>query len=391
MTEIISTELSSQDLFVDAVYGGSRKGNYSDDPLPALLSVDNGAGFRCLGSPRTEVDTLKLLVLQTDFSNLDWPDELDIENGLFTYYGDKRGPGDLHDTKRDGNKIFRSIFEYCHGKPSPITAFPPILLFGKTGTYRDTKFLGLAVPGAKSMSSDEDLTAIWRTSTEGIRFQNYRATFTILNVPVVSRSWIRDAQNGLALTSPHAPKPWLDWINKREYDRLVAERTVGIRSTKEQTNLSTDEQSVISSIYNRFKDSPTGFESLAADLVGIAMPNAHNIEITRPWRDGGKDATGKYRICRGASGIDVDFAMEAKCYAINNGVGVKEISRLISRLRHRQFGVLVTTSYLASQAYKELKSDEHPVVILSAIDIAKLLLKKLGHPLDVQRWLEKNY
>ncbi|WP_444929135.1 restriction endonuclease [Microbulbifer sp. SSSA002] len=83
--------------------------------------------------------------------------------------------------------------------------------------------------------------------------------------------------------------------------------------------------------------------------------------------------------------------MEAKCYAINNGVGVKELSRLISRLRHRQFGVLVITSYLASQAYKELKSDEHPVVVLSAIDIARLLLKKLGHLLDVQRWLEKNY
>ncbi|SFC18803.1 hypothetical protein SAMN05660479_01331 [Microbulbifer thermotolerans] len=167
MMEIISTELFSQDLFVDAIYGGSRKGNYSDNPLPALLGVDNGAGFRCLGSPRTEVDSLKLLVLQTDFSNLDWPDELDIENGLFTYYGDKRAPGDLHDTKRDGNKILRSIFEYCHGKPSPTTAFPPILLFRKRGTYRDTRFLGLAVPGAKGMSSDEDLTAIWRTSAEG--------------------------------------------------------------------------------------------------------------------------------------------------------------------------------------------------------------------------------
>ncbi|WP_444932363.1 hypothetical protein ACJJIF_14985 [Microbulbifer sp. SSSA002] len=155
------------------------------------------------------------MVLQTDSSNLDWPDELDIENGLFTYYGDKRGLGDLHDTKRDGNKILRSIFEYCHGKPSPTTAFPPILLFWKTGTYHDTRFLGVAVPGAKGMSSDEDLTAIWSTSSKGVRFQNYRAMFTILNVPVVSRCWLRDAQNGLALTSPYAPKPWLDWINKR--------------------------------------------------------------------------------------------------------------------------------------------------------------------------------
>jgi hypothetical protein len=33
--------------------------------------------------------------------------------------------------------------------------------------------------------------------------------------------------------------------------------------------------------------------------------------------------------------------------------GVREMSRLISRLRHRQFGVLVTTSYVDNQAYRE--------------------------------------
>ncbi|MCP1762460.1 O-acetyl-ADP-ribose deacetylase (regulator of RNase III) [Bradyrhizobium japonicum] len=36
--------------------------------------------------------------------------------------------------------------------------------------------------------------------------------------------------------------------------------------------------------------------------------------------------------------------LEAKCYGSGNSVGVREMSRLISRLRHRQFGVLVTTS-----------------------------------------------
>jgi len=45
--------------------------------------------------------------------------------------------------------------------------------------------------------------------------------------------------------------------------------------------------------------------------------------------------------------VAVEFALEAKCYAANHGVGVRETSRLIFRLRHRQFGVLVTTSYLA--------------------------------------------
>ena len=33
-----------------------------------------------------------------------------------------------------------------------------------------------------------------------------------------------------------------------------------------------------------------------------------------------------------------------------NTVGVKEVSRIISRIRNRQFGVLVSTSAIAKQA-----------------------------------------
>lgn len=388
---IISEDLPNQDLFVDCIYGGSRNGNYSDEPLPKLLKVDNGAGFRCLGSPRTDVQSLKLLSLQTDFSNHDWPDQLDPENGLFTYYGDKREPGDLHDTKRDGNLILKNLFDFTHGFNGIPTSFPLILLFGKTGNYRDYRFLGLAVPGAKGMSSDEDLTAIWRTTAEGIRFQNYRAIFTILDVPVVSRKWISDAQKGNAIISPYAPKAWLEWINKRRYTPLITESPSNIRTPKQQTKLTNDEKAVIGLIYNRYCSNPTAFEPLAADLVSLMMPNTHSIEITRPWRDGGRDATGKYRICQGPGGIDVDFAMEAKCYSLDNGVGVKEVSRLLSRLRHRQFGVLVTTSYVAPQAYKELRKDEHPVVILSARDIAQLLIGKFIRLHHIKQWLDNNY
>lgn len=384
--KIIGENLSSQDLHVDSIYGGSRKGNHADEPLPKLLGVDNGAGFRCLGSPRTNINTLKLLVLQTSFADPDWPDSLDIENGLFTYYGDKRDPGELHDTKREGNKILRNLFDYAHSKST--TSFPPILLFGKTGFYRDTRFLGLAVPGAKGMSSDEDLTAVWRATAEGVRFQNYRALFTILDVPTVSRQWITDAQNGKALDSPYAPKVWIEWINKRKYTPLITEIQTTIRSTKEQTDLSSKEKQVIELIYSRFKENPTNFEAVAAEIIALAMPSIHSVEITRPWRDGGRDAVGKYRIHQGPGGIDVDFAMEAKCYSLNSGVGVKEISRLISRLRHRQFGILVTTSYLAPQAYQELITDNHPVVILSAVDIAKILISKFGSIEKLSFWFD---
>lgn len=86
------------------------------------------------------------------------------------------------------------------------------------------------------------------------------------------------------------------------------------------------------------------------------------------------------------------FALEAKCYELHSGVGVKETSRLISRLRYRQFGIFVTTSYVSLQAYKEIKEDGHPVLIISSGDIARLLVDKgYGTPEDVQQWLAARF
>ena len=103
------------------------------------------------------------------------------------------------------------------------------------------------------------------------------------------------------------------------------------------------------------------------------MPDVVTLDVTRPSRDGGRDGIGQLRVGTGPSGILVDFALEAKCYSSSNSVGVREMSRLISRLRHRQFGVLVTTSWVDLQAYKEIKEDGHPIIVVSAADIVDLL------------------
>ena len=47
-------------------------------------------------------------------------------------------------------------------------------------------------------------------------------------------------------------------------------------------------------------------------------------------------------------------------------------------LRHRQFGMLVTTSFLADQAYQELIEDGHPIVVCAGGDIAELLIDRAG-------------
>jgi hypothetical protein len=88
--------------------------------------------------------------------------------------------------------------------------------------------------------------------------------------------------------------------------------------------------------------------------------------ITRAVVDGGRDAIGTYRLGPTSDRISLDFALEAKCYAPGSGVGVEGLSRLISRLRYREFGILVTTSFLGRQAYEELRSNRHPVIVIQA-------------------------
>ncbi len=381
------TDLANCNLLVDEIYGGGRHGNAKDDPLPKLLGVDSGAGFRHLGK-RPHVNTLKMLVLKTSFSDTNWPDSIDTENGLFTYYGDRHSPGELHDTPRQGNAILRNLFDASHSSDTT-DHFPPIFLFSNAGQYRDLRFLGLAVPGAEGLNQDEDLVAVWRTSKEGIRFQNYRAEFTILNISTVSREWIADIQKGEAVDSPHAPKVWLDWVKGRKSTALKSTPSVTVRSQAEQTPSTSEQLEIIQKIHNKYQSNPTDFETCAMEIARLFMPAIQSWEITRPWRDGGRDAIGTYRIGTGAGHIDVEFALEAKCYKIKNGVGVRQLSRLISRLRHRQFGILVTTSYLSKQAYDELIDDNHPVVVISAVDIASKLQERFGSIRSISQWLDR--
>ena len=68
------------------------------------------------------------------------------------------------------------------------------------------------------------------------------------------------------------------------------------------------------------------------------------------------------------------------------------MSRLISRLRHRQFGILVTTSYVNIQAYREIKEDQHPIIVISGADIVKLLRNNGYSDSDsVSMWLKENF
>lgn len=382
--------LPTAPLMVDALYRGGDQKNVSAEPLHILMPrTGNQGGFRPANLDKKTM-TCSYVVIFTSGRELEWPDYLDTETGIFRYYGDNRRPGsDLHETRRSGNMLLRSVFDKLHtGRQSEI---PPFFLFGRAGDGWDIRFLGLAAPGSQHISPDRDLVAFWR-SMNGLRFQNYEAYFTVLNLEdeVISRDWIdallRKDPNAIDL----APSCWKSFV---EHGRdgihpLKAEPTKRTRSASEQLPTSEVGKELIRRIHEHYEDNAYGFETCAAEIVRIMDANFASFDLTRPWRDGGRDAVGDYRIGLPECALSVECALEAKCYGPNSRVGVQQMSRLISRIKYRQFGVMVTTNVVDSQAYKEVVEDGHPILILAAADIARILIEGGVTPENVDSWLE---
>jgi hypothetical protein len=220
------------------------------------------------------------------------------------------------------------------------------------------------------------LVAVSKTSG-GQRFQNYRSVFTILDLAVIERPRLRGFIAGLATRSSYAPEVWNQWVKTGEYRPLTSEPTTVIRTVAEQMPDTENKIAILRAVYQHFKDSPHQSEAFAARVFQMHDRRVIIDQITRASIDGGRDAIGRYALGLSDDPVYVDFALEAKCYSPGiggteaNTVGVREISRLISRLRHRQFGVLVTTSAVARQGYEEVREDRHPIFSLPAETLPK--------------------
>ena len=195
-----------------------------------------------------------------------------------------------------------------------------------------------------------------------------------------------------APSSADAPRAWRTWVETGSRRHLLATRTVEYRSRTEQLPQDSEGGVLIQLIRDHFKARPHDFEHCAGALARLMLPDIASLDITRPSRDGGRDGTGQLRIGNGPGSILVDFALEAKCYSLPNAVGVRDMARLISRLRHRQFGILVTTTCVDLQAYKEIKEDRHPIIVIAAADIVALLKASgRGTPASVSAWLQVEF
>jgi hypothetical protein len=379
MVKIVPYDLLPvSDLHVDAVYEGAAGSQLIGEALSKLLpGVGNQGGFRAAGMGEDK----KFVALFSSGEDQDWPDYLDLSTGQFTYYGDNKKPGQqIGFTQRGGNKILERIFALLHSNESMRHLIPPFFIFTKYVTKtssRSFQFKGLAVPGYPGLSPTSDLIAVWKT-TGGQRFQNYRATFTILDIPIIDRKWLHNLTVGM--NRLNAPSPWMEWIDKGKYKPLVSEKTKTIRTIEEQTPDTSLKKGILQSVWSYFKDNPIGFEHFAARIYQMHDQRVIIDQITRSSVDGGRDAIGRYLLGVQNDPIFVQFALEAKCYrpplngASPTTVGVREVSRLISRIRQRQFGVLVTTSVVAKQAYEEVREDGHPIIILCGKDITEILI-----------------
>ncbi|MFH1981298.1 MAG: restriction endonuclease [Pseudomonadota bacterium] len=372
-------KIDTADLIVDAVYEGGTTGKIRDEALCKVLpGIGNLGGFRASG---TGLDK-KFVVLYTSGKDMNWPDLIDLSSGQFIYYGDNKTPGhDLHDTRPGGNRILRRVFEHLHFTPPKRELIPPFFIFTRYPTEkssRSVQFNGLAAPGFPGIPATEDLLAIWKTS-RGQRFQNYKSVFTILDVPVISRTWITSLAKG-AESNVNTPAAWKEWVHKGRYHPLTSEPTTIIRTLDDQIPDTSQKRQLLSIVFEYFKDAPFLFENFAARIFQMQDQRVAIDRVTRNVIDGGRDAVGRYRLGLIDDPVKVEFALEAKCYAPSirdkrpSTVGVKGVARLISRLRHRQFGVLVTTSAIARQAYQEVREDKHPIVFISGKDIAEILI-----------------
>lgn len=405
MNIISFPELAISNLIVDAIYESSHNGLLSGEPLSKLLpGLGNMGGFRPSGRGKDK----NLVVLFSTGEDKDWPDTLDLNTGQFIYFCDNKTPGhEIHDTQKGGNKILRRVFELLHATPPDRSKIPPFFIFKKSPTEqgsRSVQFKGIAVPGYPGISPTEDLVAVWKT-TDGQRFQNYKSLFTVLDIATLSRDWVSDILTGNA-NSVHAPQVWRDWISKGHYSPLKSEPTTIIRSEVEQQPDTPLKKNILQAVWSHFDHREEAekkrrafiFERFAARLFQMHDHRVLVDQITRGVADGGRDAVGRYLLGLTDDPVYAEFSLEAKCYQPGlgqqsvNRVGVKEVASLISRIRHRQFGVLVTTSVVHKQAYQEVREDRHPIIFISGRDITEILIGAgLNTPTTVTEFLETEF
>lgn len=376
-------ELDTADLHVDRVYAGSKSNGRSLDAVSRLFGVGVRGGIRFRGSAAK--DSVQLVVLYSTGDNPDWRDYLDAQSGMLTYYGDNRHPGKgLLDTHLNGNTAFKNAFSASRDSRvgrSKVSPFFYFELVKKEGSL--VRFRGLAAPGGEAMTSSEELSAPWWTR-DGQRFQNYCAKFTILDAPVIRHSWIDELLAGEIL-GDSCPDAWREWVESRTYRTLTATSTDPVRSRDKQLPSDVAGNEILEAIGNHFSGG-ADFHAFALSVWRMIAPDT-------------KSAVGegrllieraKYSVGPTSDRIEVDFVLDTDGGVVH--APVADVSRLLSRLRYREFGAFITLSYFADHIYDEVRSDGHPVALICGKDVVETLRRRgYSDVQSIQVWLDGSF
>jgi hypothetical protein len=133
------------------------------------------------------------------------------------------------------------------------------------------------------------------------------------------------------------------------------------------------ELQVLQAVHSALSDRE--FEFAASALTGLIDARFVDLVVTRPVRDGGRDGIGSYRVGHDQHQVMLSVFVEAKRWRMDRAVGVKPMMRLIARLKHRDVGVFITTSFFDQQVQRELIEDNHPVLLVTGGDVARILIQ----------------
>ncbi len=394
-TRISDEERAGKHLYLDRVYKSEIKGTpYQKDIVSKIFKVRNQGGFRFPAPTGEDKNIYSYCVLASSGRELYWKDEADEHFGAFVYFGDQNRPGfDILDTALRGNKLLADVFNRALvNTKEERKKIPPIFVFQKHGSGSDVIFKGLLVPGLDGMVPEDWLTAFYtKIHRSDVSFLNFKAYFTILdttegseaepNSSGISLEWLTDIENGQAYESRFAPKAWKKYIDSGVRKAIKPFVHAEPYPSREQQMPFTEEgKKMLTYLHQYFINIDGGFsfEHFAIKTLRSMYPQITMLEATRKYDDGGVDGIGKYQVFKSVeNSIQLDFYVQAKCYGARNSVNTKDTSRLISRIKGRDFGILFTTSYIAKQAYEEIIEDKHPIGFVTGGDIISHLIKRM--------------
>ncbi|MCX6132983.1 MAG: restriction endonuclease [Ignavibacteriales bacterium] len=311
-----------------------------------------------------------------------WEDVVDYNSGSIIYWGDaKFDPNDRERTHLNfsGNKILNQI--HLLNLQQKRHLLPPILHFSRNQKGW-VLFNGLCVLDRLETTWFED---------KGRPIINFRCHLSILDIKEVPLEWLhqRALADATEKMDQNCPIVWRQYLQGHTNKLFVWMGKIRTRDDQLPPQDS-DEARILEQICSL---SPVQFERFCRRLFQEMANHTglqHHIRETRHVRDGGFDFFGRFIIPEPLN-YEIEFKGEAKKYHQGNGVGPKEVSRLVARLQRGEYGIFVTTSYYTQDAQKEVREDQYPVRLFSGMDLVNFL-KALGKIVDGKKinsvWLD---